>query len=85
MKGGVMGFLSEFKKSSSGAQSRYAIAGKVIVCPHCGGQDFEEGSAQLNTPGLTFFNLDWANRSASLLICRTCSHIEWFLDDLDAL
>jgi predicted nucleic-acid-binding Zn-ribbon protein len=80
-----MGFLSDFKEGLFGEESHYGIAGKMIVCPHCGGQDFESGSAQLNTPGLTFLNLDFANRSASLLICRACSHIEWFLDKPDAL
>jgi len=35
----------------------------------------------LNTVGLTFLELDWANRSGSLLICVKCSHIEWFLEE----
>ncbi len=32
---------------------------------------------------MTFLNLDWANRNATLLICTSCSHIEWFLEDPD--
>ena len=51
-----------------------------MVCPHCGGCEFEKSSVQLNTAGLTFFDLDWANRSADILICRSCDHIEWFLN-----
>jgi len=35
----------------------------------------------LNTVGLTFLELDWANRSGSLLICVKCGHIEWFLEE----
>lgn len=58
----------------------YATAGRAIVCPHCHGEMFQLGSAQLNTEGFTFFNLDWANRSASTLTCTTCSRIEWFLN-----
>jgi len=52
-----------------------------VRCPHCGGEDFDLGSAMLNTVGLTFLELDWANRSGSLLICVKCSHIEWFLEE----
>jgi hypothetical protein len=40
-----------------------------------------EGRAQLNTAGLTFFNLDWANRSAATLTCTSCGRIEWYLTD----
>jgi hypothetical protein len=38
-------------------------------------------TAQLNTAGLSFFNLDWANRSAATLTCAMCGRIEWFLAD----
>jgi hypothetical protein len=34
-----------------------------------------------NTAGLTFLNLDWANRSAATLTCTACGRIEWFLAD----
>lgn len=32
----------------------------------------------LNTPGMTFMNLDWLNATASILVCVDCHHIEWF-------
>jgi hypothetical protein len=35
----------------------------------------------LNTPGMTFFGLDWANRAASVLACTRCSHLEWYLQE----
>ena len=38
-------------------------------------------AALLNTAGLTFMNLDWANRRAATLTCTACGHIEWFLSD----
>ena len=57
------------------------MAGVQVRCPHCGGEDFDLGSAMLNTVGLTFLELDWANRSGNLLICVKCSHIEWFLEE----
>jgi predicted nucleic-acid-binding Zn-ribbon protein len=57
----------------------FQIQGKNIVCPHCGNVRFELGSSLLNTAGMTFFNLDWANRQATILTCTTCTQIQWFL------
>ncbi len=57
----------------------FQIQGRQIVCPHCGNSRFDLASALLNTPGMTFFGLDWANRTASVLCCRQCGRIEWFL------
>lgn len=63
------------------AGERYIVAGKVVRCVHCTGDLFVEGRAQLNTAGMTFLNLDWANRSAATLTCTACGRIEWFLTD----
>ena len=63
----------------------YSVAGKRVKCPHCGNETFGPGSALLNTRGLTFFNLDWANRAAHLLICQTCGKVEWFLEPPEKL
>lgn len=60
---------------------RYTVAGEVVKCGHCSRDRFIEGRAQLNTAGMTFLNLDWANRSAATLTCTSCGHIEWFLAD----
>jgi predicted nucleic-acid-binding Zn-ribbon protein len=57
----------------------FAAGGKQVVCPHCGMTEFAEGSAQLNTAGMTFVGLDWANRSAATLACMKCGCIQWFL------
>jgi len=57
----------------------YQISGKTVVCPHCGYDQFDEGLALLNTPGMTFFGLDWANRTATVLGCKACGRIQWFL------
>lgn len=59
----------------------FEVAGKPVRCPHCGGDRFIEGRAQLNTAGLSFLNLDWANRSAATLACVGCGRLEWFLAD----
>ncbi|WP_100655582.1 hypothetical protein [Alteromonas flava] len=78
--------MSYFKKLGKGLKGalnaihadEYEINNHKIKCIHCGHQRFELGEAQLNTAGLTFLNLDWANRSAYILMCKECSHIIWF-------
>ena len=60
---------------------RYVVADKPVRCGHCAGDRFVEGRAQLNTAGLSFMNLDWANRTAATLTCTSCGRIEWFLAD----
>lgn len=78
-----MGFFRSFMDAYDGAESHYEVAGREVTCSHCGGSDFDESEAQLNTAGLTFFNLDWANRTAAVLVCRQCGHLEWFLGDVE--
>ena len=56
----------------------FVAAGKQVVCPHCGSDRFEEGRVLLNSTVLTLFDLDWADRNATILSCRKCSRIEWF-------
>jgi predicted nucleic-acid-binding Zn-ribbon protein len=63
------------------AGDRYSVAGKAVRCAHCAHEQFVEGRAQLNTAGMTFLNLDWANRQAATLTCTRCGRIEWFLAD----
>jgi predicted nucleic-acid-binding Zn-ribbon protein len=76
-----VGFIDEFKRGYAGDDTRrYVVAGSTVKCSHCGQEDFDEGAALLNTVGMTFLGLDWANREASVLICTTCGHVEWFLE-----
>jgi hypothetical protein len=70
--------------TSGPSGERYEIAGKPVRCLHCSGDHFVEGRAQLNTAGLTFVGLDWANRSAATLACVGCGRVEWFLADPEA-
>jgi len=71
--------------SETPAGERFAVAGKPVRCLHCGHDRFEEGRAQLNTTGMTFLNLDWANRSAATLACTQCGRIEWFVEDPESV
>lgn len=58
----------------------YKMMGKKIVCPNCGGNKFEVRDVLLNTTAMTFFGFDWANKTASAMICTGCSRIEWYFN-----
>jgi predicted nucleic-acid-binding Zn-ribbon protein len=78
----MSGFIENFKRGLEGDDSKqFAVADVQAKCPHCGGVEFDEGYAMLNTAGLTFLGLDWANREANLLICTNCGRVEWFLQE----
>jgi hypothetical protein len=79
----MAGFISGFKDGlSGGPESRnFQVAGIPLVCSHCGGQEFDDGYALLNTTGLSFLGLDFANREANLLICDRCGLVQWFLSE----
>lgn len=83
---GLFGGRKRFFDSTSTApvSDSYRIGGKAIVCPQCGHNQFDLTLALLNTPGMTFFNLDWANRTATLLSCKQCGRIEWYLRQPEA-
>ena len=68
-------FNNEKNESSLG---QYALRGSDVLCPHCKGDRFTAGEAQLNTALATLINLDWANRSATILTCASCGQILWF-------
>lgn len=73
-------FVKLFAKNLKSAKepAHYTANDIPVTCLHCGNDTFEHGEAQLNTALLTFFNLDFANRSANILICTQCGYIHWF-------
>ena len=50
-----------------------------LHCEICKGGLFWHREAQLNTAMATFFNFDWANRTAICYVCSRCGYIHWFL------
>ena len=64
---------------SAAHPSAYDVGGKKVTCPHCGNQTFAEGSAQLQTAGMTFVGLEWSEHPAYTLLCSKCGRIEWFM------
>jgi hypothetical protein len=60
---------------------QFEIAGVAVSCTICAHDRFWQRRAQLNTPLATMFGLDWANRSATCLVCDNCGYILWFLPE----
>lgn len=52
-----------------------------LRCTLCEGELFWDREVQLNTAGMTFLKLDWANDSATGIQCADCSRLELFADD----
>ena len=80
-QGGIMGSENSSNEPPIEDGASYEVADRIVDCSHCGSKRFEKSTAQLNTAGLTFLGLDWANRNATILICARCGHIEWFLEE----
>lgn len=54
------------------------VNGKRIACPLCANTEFVARKIMLNTRKLTFFNLDFLNKTATTYKCLRCSHLLWF-------
>jgi len=75
--------ISKVKSAVGAAKSAndpcsYILKNRIIVCSHCENNVFHKGSALLNTSGMTFLGLDWANKEATVLSCQSCGQIQWF-------
>jgi hypothetical protein len=57
----------------------YLVGDKPLLCLVCGNETFRQRRALLNTVVATFFDFDWANRSANCLVCSRCKYVHWFL------
>jgi len=60
------------------AGSRFTAGGVVVRCTHCGGERFDAREALLNTTIMTFLDMDWLDRSATVLVCVQCAAMRWF-------
>ena len=57
----------------------YLIAGgRLIRCPVCGHDRFDQQWTLMNTRAATVFNLDWADSAADTRICQSCTYVMWF-------
>lgn len=53
--------------------------GNRLTCVVCGHDSFVHREVLMNTAGLTFLDLDWANRAGDGAICRACGFVHTFL------
>jgi hypothetical protein len=51
-----------------------------LYCLICRGQLFTDREIKLNTSGMEFLGMEWANRSGTALICDGCSFVHTFAD-----
>lgn len=58
---------------------QYNISGQPLICPICKHTEFWMRETLMNTPGMTFLGIEWANRQAINYICNNCGHILWFM------
>lgn len=59
--------------------ARYQISGRDFICHLCQGIQFADRKVKLNTTGMSFFDLDWLNKSADGLICESCGYVHLFM------
>lgn len=52
-----------------------------FTCLVCDGELFADREIKLNTTGLELFGMEWANRSATGLICADCGYLHTFASD----
>lgn len=55
------------------------VDGHKLVCPICGHDRFGRRKTLMNTFGLTFLGLEWANKEAASFICDSCGYVMWFM------
>jgi hypothetical protein len=55
-------------------------ARRPLHCLICQGQLFTSREIKLNTTGMEFFGMEWANRSGTALICDQCGFVHTFAD-----
>jgi hypothetical protein len=66
--------------ADNGAVEVGIATGKKLACLVCAHERFHKRRALLNTRTATFFKLDWANATATNLVCMQCGYIHWFLN-----
>jgi predicted nucleic-acid-binding Zn-ribbon protein len=67
------------------ARKRKAVTARFgadgIQCVICKNGQFWTREIKLNTSGMEFLDLGWANQSAQGLICTACGYVHEFLGD----
>lgn len=54
-------------------------AQRFLSCHVCEGNVFAQREIKMNTTGMSFFDLDWLNKSADGVICVRCGFVHTFM------
>ncbi len=57
------------------------VLDRPLHCVVCGGAEFWDREVKLNSTGMEFLDLGWANQSALGLICARCGFVHEFVGD----
>jgi len=57
------------------------VNGFSLECPICKHDKFWKRKTIMNTPAVTFFGVEWANKEALNYVCNRCGYIYWFFND----
>lgn len=61
-------------------KEHYVKKGLKLECVICKKSQFWTRQTLMNTAGMSFMNLDWANKSATNYVCNNCGYVHWFLE-----
>ena len=65
--------------AKSNTAAPFVTHNKALRCHFCDHDRFFQREGKIQTTGLTFFDLDWLNRSATCVVCERCGYVHWFL------
>jgi uncharacterized OB-fold protein len=74
-------YKQNYTKSAKKDATQQIINGIPLQCPVCKHDKFWSRKTLMNTPGATFFGVEWANKEAQNYICNKCGYIYWFFND----
>ena len=55
------------------------VAGRMLRCLVCDHHQFLRREVSMNTAGMSFMGLDWANKKADGAVCRECGFVHAFM------
>jgi DNA-directed RNA polymerase subunit RPC12/RpoP len=70
--------MPEAAKKKNRETAQLIVKGRSVRCPMCNHEWFWEKKVLLNSRGMTFIGLDWANRESRAMVCDDCGHVLFF-------
>lgn len=58
------------------------INDEVLVCKHCGFNQFYSSEYNPKTAGFNFPGMEWMNKSVEVFVCGNCGFFHWFASEL---